>query len=417
MQAEIISIGDELLIGQTINTNAAWMGERLNQSGFRVHRCSVIPDQREEILSAMDEALRRSDLVLITGGLGPTKDDITKKTLCEYFDTDLVEDEPSLARITAFFESRGLKMLDVNRGQAEVPRGCTVIPNMRGTANGMWFDRNGRVLVSMPGVPFEMKAMMEESVLPRAMAFFDRPPIVHRTVLTHGVGESFLADMISSWEDSLAAEQIHLAYLPSPGLVKLRMSSYCDDSKEVVLERMKRKEQELHKIIGEVVFGYDDDTLASVAGKMLISRDLTLCVAESCTGGFLSHLITSVPGSSEFFAGGVIAYTYSIKDHQLGVSGELLETEGAVNEATALQMAEGARQRLQTSYAISTTGIAGPGGGTDENPVGTIWIGIAGPKGSFAKKFKFGKSRERNILMASQSGLDLLRKEILTIPV
>lgn len=417
MQAEIISIGDELLIGQTINTNAAWMGERLNQVGFRVHRCSVIPDQREEILSAIDEAFRRSDLVLITGGLGPTKDDITKKTLCEYFETDLVVDEPSLIRISAFFESRGLKMLEVNRGQAEVPRSCTVIPNMRGTANGMWFDRNGHVLVSMPGVPFEMKAMMEELVLPKAMSFFDRPPIVHRTILTHGVGESFLADMISDWEDSLAAEHIHLAYLPSPGLVKLRMSSYCADSKDVVLERMKRKELELHSIIGEVVFGYDDETLASVVGKLLMSRDLTLCVAESCTGGFLSHLITSVPGSSEYFAGGVIAYTYSIKDHQLGVSGELLETEGAVNEATALQMAEGARQRLQTSYAISTTGIAGPGGGTDENPVGTIWIGIAGPKGSFAKKFKFGKSRERNILMASQSGLDLLRKEILTIPV
>ncbi len=417
MQAEILNIGDELLIGQTINTNASWLGERLNQNGMRVHRTVVIPDQRELILAALDEALRRSDFVLMTGGLGPTKDDITKKTLCEYFNTDLVIDEESLRRVEQFFSSRGLQMLEVNRLQAEVPRACTVVPNLRGTANGMWFERDGKVVVSMPGVPHEMHAMMDEVIIPKALAFFKRPPIVHRTVLTCGVGESFLADRIAAWEDSLASDHIHLAYLPSPGLVKLRMSSYSDDPRELVIERISRKEKELMALIGENVFGYDNDTLGSVVGALLIQRGATLCAAESCTGGYLSHLVTSVPGASEYFAGGVVAYSYSIKDHQLGVSGELLATEGAVNEETALQMARGARERLNTTYAISTTGIAGPSGGTEENPVGTVWIGIAGPNRAIARKFRFGRSRERSILMASQAGLDLLRKEILEIPV
>ncbi|MFN8775724.1 MAG: competence/damage-inducible protein A [Flavobacteriales bacterium] len=415
MQAEIINIGDELLIGQTVNTNASWLGERLNQHGFRVNRTVVVPDQREAILESLQESLERSHLVLITGGLGPTKDDITKKTLCEFFGTDLVIDEESLRRVESFFASRGMTMLNVNRLQAEVPRSCKVIPNLRGTANGMWFERDGKVVVSMPGVPHELHAMVDEAVIPRALAYFERPPIVHRTILTAGVGESYLADRIAAWEDSLGAEQIKLAYLPSPGLVKLRMSSYSGHSREEVVGRIARKEKELMALIGDIVFGFDQDTLGSVVGRLLSDRHATLCVAESCTGGYLSHLVTSVPGASEYFAGGVVAYTYSIKDHQLGVSGELLASEGAVNEETAIQMARGARERLQTTYAISTTGIAGPAGGTEENPVGTVWIGIAGPDRVFARQFRYGKSRERTILMASQAGLDLLRKEILGI--
>jgi len=417
MTAEILTIGDELLIGQTVNTNAAWLGEKLNQSGFRVGRTTVIADEREAILSALDDALNRASLVLVTGGLGPTKDDITKKTLCEFYQTDLVMHEETLERVEGFFRSRGLEMLDMNRHQAEMPRSCTIIPNYRGTANGMWFEKDGKVVVSMPGVPHEMQEMVEREILPRAMAFFERPPIYHRTILTCGMGESYLANAIAAWEESLAVDQIKLAYLPTPGIVKLRMSSYSGESYKEVQERIKKREEELHGIIGEIIFGYEQDTLAGVLGRLLIDRGQTLCVAESCTGGYLSHLITSVPGASDFFAGGVVAYTYSMKDHQLGVSGGMLASEGAVNETTALQMARGAKDRLQTTFAISTTGIAGPSGGTEDNPVGTVWVGIAGPDRAFAHKFRFGKSRERIILMSSIAGLDLLRKEILGIGV
>lgn len=415
MLAELITIGDELLIGQTINTNAAWIGEKLSQAGFRVNRTVVISDDREAILQALSESLGRASLVLITGGLGPTKDDITKKTLCEFFETDLIIHEESLRRVEAFFQSRGLQMLDMNRHQAEVPRSCKVIPNFRGTANGMWFEKEGKVVVSLPGVPHEMQEMMERDVLQLAMAHFERPPIYHRTILTSGIGESYLAEKISAWEESLETEQIKLAYLPSPGMVKLRLSSYSGASLEEVKQRIQRKEEELHAVLGDLIFGYGQETLAGVLGRLLVSRGQTLCVAESCTGGYLSHLITSEPGASEYFTGGVVAYTYSIKDHQLGVSGAMLASDGAVNEATALQMASGARERLQTTFAISTTGIAGPTGGTEENPVGTVWVGVAGPDGTFAHRFRFGKSRERIILMSSLAGLDLLRKEILKI--
>lgn len=413
MQAEIITIGDEILIGQTVDTNSAWLGENLNAMGIRVHRITSISDNKEEIIRSIDEATSRSEVIIITGGLGPTKDDITKKTLCEYFDSELVMDEKSLARVTEFFQHRGLPMLEVNRQQAMVPAACTVIHNMRGTANGMWFEKGNSVIVSMPGVPYEMMGMMEDEVLGKIASHFARPAIVHRTILTQGVGESFLADTIKDWENSLAEVDIKLAYLPSPGMVKLRMSAYGGADESVLKERIQKKEAELMDIIGDYVYGFGKDTLGSVLGKMLLDRKETLCVAESCTGGFLSHLLTSISGASDYFVGGVIAYTYSIKDHQLGVSMDLLQTAGAVNEETAVQMAEGARQRLNTTYAISTTGIAGPGGGTEENPVGTIWVAIATPTRTIAKKFQFGKSRERNILMASNSALNLLRKEIL----
>lgn len=413
MQAEIITIGDEILIGQTIDTNSAWLGEHLNAMGIRVHRVTSISDNKEEIIRSLDEACMRSQVVLVTGGLGPTKDDITKKTLCEYFQTELVLDETSLARVAEFFKGRGLPMLEVNRQQAMVPAACQIIHNMRGTANGMWFEKGQSIIVSMPGVPYEMIGMMEDEVLDKIAHHFQRPSIVHRTVLTQGVGESFLADVIQDWENSLDSENIKLAYLPSPGMVKLRMSAYGGGNEDALLEKIARKEKELLAIIGEHVFGFGKDTLASVVGKMLLDRKETLCVAESCTGGFLSHLLTSTAGASDYFVGGVIAYTYSIKDHQLGVSMELLQSTGAVNEETAIQMAEGARQRLNTTYAISTTGIAGPGGGTPDNPVGTIWIAVATPEQTIAKKFSFGKSRERNILVAANSALNLLRKEII----
>ncbi|MCC6600498.1 MAG: competence/damage-inducible protein A [Crocinitomicaceae bacterium] len=413
MQAEIITIGDELLIGQTIDTNSTWMGEQLNSIGIRVHRATSIADDRKEILNILHEALLRSELILVTGGLGPTKDDITKKTLCEFFETDLIMHQPSVERITALFKDKGLPILEMNLLQAEVPRSCKVLNNSRGTASGMWFEKNGKVLVFMPGVPYEMMGIMEEEVLPEVQSFFKRPEIVHHTILTQGVGETFLAEQIKDWEDSLSSEELKLAYLPSPGMVKLRLSAYGGGEKNALEEKIFRKKKELEGLIGEHIFGYDKETLASVVGKLLLERNATLCVAESCTGGFVSHLITCTPGSSDYFVGGVIAYTNSIKDHQLGVSSALLDSEGAVNDETARQMAAGARDRLNTSYAISTTGIAGPSGGTKENPVGTVWIGISGPNRTFAYRFQFGRNRERNILIASHTALNLLRKEII----
>jgi nicotinamide-nucleotide amidase len=415
MQAEIITIGDEILIGQTIDTNSAWMGERLNAIGIRVHRITSISDNVEEILSSLREASSRSQLILITGGLGPTKDDITKKTLCSYFETDLVEDPESLARIESFFKGRGLPMLEVNRQQALVPRNCTILHNMRGTANGMWFEKDGVVYVSMPGVPFEMKAIMEEQVLPKVQTFFKRPSIVHRTVLTQGVGESFLADTIKHWEDSLADEGIKLAYLPSPGSVKLRMSAYGGASEAELLERIKRKEKELLAIIGEHVYGFEKDSLSKVVGDLLRAGGYTVSVAESCTGGFLGHEITSVPGSTAYFQGGFISYIDKLKVEELGVSAELIEKETAISEEVAKAMAEGVRSKLGTTFGVSTTGWAGPDGGDEKNPVGTVYIAVSGPKGTSSKRLSLGKSRERNILMAAQGALNLLRKEILSI--
>jgi nicotinamide-nucleotide amidase len=413
MQAEIITIGDELLIGQVVDTNSAWLGQILNKNNIRIKRINSISDDAEEIKTMISDCLKRSELIIITGGLGPTKDDITKKTLAEYFNMGWRTDEKVMEQLESFFKSRGRTMLEVNKLQADLPDGCTTLFNEWGTAPGMWFDVDGKVIISVPGVPYEMIGMMEDEVLDKIAHHFQRPSIVHRTVLTQGVGESFLADVIQDWENSLDSENIKLAYLPSPGMVKLRMSAYGGGNEDALLEKIARKEKELLAIIGEHVFGFGKDTLASVVGKMLLDRKETLCVAESCTGGFLSHLLTSTAGASDYFVGGVIAYTYSIKDHQLGVSMELLQSTGAVNEETAIQMAEGARQRLNTTYAISTTGIAGPGGGTPDNPVGTIWIAVATPEQTIAKKFSFGKNRERNILVAANSALNLLRKEII----
>jgi nicotinamide-nucleotide amidase len=413
IQADIVSIGDELLIGQTVNTNAAWMGERLNAEGIRVHRITGISDQQSEILRALDECAARSSIVLITGGLGPTKDDVTKHTLCDYFQSHLELHTPTLERITEFFTSRGLPMLDVNRDQALMPHNAVVLENQRGTANGMWFERNGTVFVSMPGVPYEMVWLMEHEVMPRLLAYFRRPAIVHRTILTQGVGESFLAKKISEWETSLSEVSIALAYLPSPGQVKLRMSMYGVADEQEMRRRIQVKEKELHSLIGEHIFGYEKDTLSSVVGTLLAQRQQTLTIAESCTGGYLAHQVTSTPGASAYFNGSLITYAEERKSAILGVPAALIGEKGVVSEEVAIAMAAGARKLMNADYALSTTGIAGPDGGTEEVPVGTIWIGLDGPAGARAAKFRFGQNRERNIQMAAQSALNLLRKEIL----
>lgn len=413
MQAEIISIGDELLIGQTINTNAAWLGEELNKSGIRIHRATSIADDREEIIRALKEAGSRSNIVLITGGLGPTKDDITKKTLCDFFDSQLVLNDEALERITGFFKGRGLPMLDVNRDQALMPHNCTVIQNLRGTACGMWFEKEGVVYVSMPGVPYEMTAMMEEEILPKLLAFFERPEIHHHTILTLGVGESFLAKTIEDWENSLAEFGIKLAYLPSPGSVKLRMSSYGNLAGEDANRIFTRKTDELKKLIGEHIYGTGKETIQEVIGKLLLDKKQHVATAESCTGGKIAHLITSVPGSSGYFPGGLVSYSNEVKIKELGVNQSTIDDHTVVSQQVAEEMALGVREKFGTHWGVATTGVAGPDGGSEETPVGTVWIAISGRNSMISRKHNLGKSRERTIQVASQYALNLLRKEIL----
>lgn len=412
MRAEIISIGDELLIGQTINTNAGWMGEQLNSIGIDVIRVLTISDKKEDILNAIKEAENRSEIVLITGGLGPTKDDITKHTLCEYFGTRLVRNQQVLARIEAFFTQRGRTMLEVNRQQADLPESCTVLDNLLGTASGMWFDKNGKVVISLPGVPYEMKHLMEEQVIPKLKQTYALPFIVHRTILTQGIGESFLAERIAAWENELRKEDLSLAYLPSPGIVKLRITAKGENETKL-RERVQYFEQKLLPQIEDVHFGFEKDKLEEIVGKLLLERKATLATAESCTGGFIAHRITSVSGSSDYFLGSVISYANAVKISQLSVSESDLIHHGAVSEPVVIQMVKGVIEKMGCDYAISVSGVAGPNGGTEEKPVGMVWIAVGNKDRVYARKFYFEKDRDRNILRSSLSALMLLRKFLL----
>lgn len=409
--ATVLSIGDELLIGQTINTNAGWMGEQLSLIGIRAKRVLTIGDDRQEILDALSEA--RTDIVLITGGLGPTKDDITKHTLCSFFNTKLVRNAPIEAAIAAFFRSLGREPLEMNLAQADLPEACTVIPNDRGTASGMWFEREGRVFVSMPGVPYEMKAMMLNHILPALRRSFSPPSIVHRTVLTTGLGESHLAQRISTWEDSLGADDIKLAYLPSPGLVKLRLSTYANDDPADATTRVARKAEELYRSIPELIFGEGEEKLEQVVGRILKEQGATLSLAESCTGGYVSHLITSIPGSSAYYVGGVVSYANAVKMEELGIPADMLELNGAVSEPVVEQMATGVREALRTHWSIALSGVAGPDGGTAEKPVGTVWIAVAGPDGVRSARTFFPGSRDLVIKRSAVAALDMLRRRLL----
>jgi len=412
MLAEIITIGDEILIGQIVDTNSAWMGEQLNLAGIKVHQITSVSDNAEHIIKALDEAKSRVDLILITGGLGPTKDDITKHTLVKYFNTSLRFDEDVFQHVKNLFARFGREVTDINKKQAEVPETCTVIHNANGTAPGMWFEQDEKVFISMPGVPYEMKRMMLSEILPRLKQKFSLPAIVHRTILTQGVGESFLSEMIADWENSLAGKNIKLAYLPSPGMVRLRLSTSGGD--ESVLKRnVDDKIIELNKIIPQYIYGYEKDKLEEIAGKLLKEKKQTLSLAESCSGGLIAHLITSVPGSSAYFMGGVVSYSNESKTNQLGVKKETLEKHGAVSEETVTEMALGAKDKFNTNWAVATSGIAGPDGGSDEKPVGTVWIAIAGPNGIKTKKFQLGGDRERNIAVTAITALNMLRKELL----
>ncbi|NOX47088.1 MAG: competence/damage-inducible protein A [Chlorobi bacterium] len=410
MKAEIISIGDELLIGQVVNTNASWMAEQLNMAGIKVNCILAISDQKEQILETLRMASKRSDVLLLTGGLGPTKDDITKKTVCEFYGSKLVFDEDVFKDVKSIFGKRGFVVSEVNRMQAEVPDNCTPIHNKNGTAPGLWFEKDNTILVSMPGVPFEMKAMMEGFIIPELSERFELPSLLNKTVLTHGVGESSLAAIIEDWENGLPGN-IKLAYLPQPGIVRLRLSGTGKDKADLQ-SQIDKEVSKLHGLIPDLIFGYDRDTMEEVIGGLLGARKATLGTAESCTGGYIAHLITSVAGSSGYFEGSVVSYSNSVKEKTLEVSSKTLEEFGAVSEQVVLEMARGAKKRLNVDYAIAVSGIAGPSGGTDEKPVGTTWIAIATPEKTFAKRFRFGEHRGRNIRRAALAALNMLRLEL-----
>ncbi len=415
MNVEIINIGDELLIGQVINTNAAWMAEQLNLAGFRVYQVTVISDSRQHILHALAEAVQRAEIVLISGGIGPTKDDITKHTLCEYFNSRLVFNEDAYRDVEALFARRGYPVTELNRQQAELPENCTGIPNKLGTARGMWFEQDrpagGKtIFVSMPGVPFEMKAMLTGYVIPKLKQIYKTPFIFHKTILTQGVGESFLAAQIEAWENALPSN-IKLAYLPQPGVVRLRLSGEGLNKAALHLQ-ISSAVLKLQELIPDLIFGYDDETLEMIVGHHLKEKKATLATAESCTGGTIAQLITSVPGSSAYFKGSVVAYSNEIKEQILGVSAESLEKYGAVSKEVVKEMAISMQSRFNVDYAIATSGVSGPDGGTPEKPVGTVWIAIASPGEVVAMHYLFGDSRERNIRRTALQALNLLRKKL-----
>lgn len=423
VKAEIISIGDEILIGQITNTNAQWMAQQLNLIGISVTRLTTVGDNRPDMLQSISEAASRSNIILITGGLGPTSDDITKPVLCEFFNTKLVFSPEIFEEVKRMFSSRNIPMPDSNRGQAEVPENCTPIKNKNGTAPGMWFEasppaplpqeRGAQIFVSLPGVPYEMKAMMEEFVIPELKKRYQKTFIVHKTVHTQGIGESTLAEKIKDWENSLASEEIKLAYLPAPGQVKLRLS-ITGTNQQKIEKAVDEKIKALRNIIPDAIFaieeyGKEPETLEKTIGEILRAKKKTLAVAESCTGGYIGHLITSISGSSDYFNGGIIAYSNEIKMNVLKVDPEMLEKQGAVSKEVAEQMSDGVRKRLKADFGIATTGIAGPTGGTDEKPVGTVWISVASADKVISEKFNFGNNRERNIRRASLSALNMLR--------
>lgn len=408
--AELLTIGDELLYGQILDTNSQWMSTALSDAGIKVVRKTTVGDVASEILSAFAEAEARVDILLITGGLGPTNDDLTKPCLAEYFECSVAIHEEALAEVTAFFISRGRELTEINRQQAALPVCCQKITNALGTAPGMWFERKGKVFMSMPGVPHEMKRMMTDLVIPKLMKTFATPVIHHKVIRTIGIGESFLADKIRDWEDNLPPH-VKLAYLPSLGEVRLRLTSM-GNSSEVLSAEAEELTNKLRTRVGQFIYGYGEDPIEVVVGRTLSERGLTIAVAESCTGGYLSHLITSVPGSSAYFMGSMIPYSYDIKMRELGVKPETLEKFGAVSEETITEMANLVRSRFNTSIGVATSGIAGPGGATPEKPVGTVWIAYSDRSKTVTRKLQLSPDRTLNIRMASVAVLNLIRQNI-----
>jgi nicotinamide-nucleotide amidase len=409
MLAEIITIGDEILIGQVVDTNSAFIAQRLNAIGIHVKQISSVSDDKQHILDALAEAHQRADIILITGGLGPTKDDITKKTLAEYFGVGLIENKDALQNVENIFRRlRGISetLLDVNRQQALVPENCEVVLNTNGTAPGMWFNYRGKIYMSMPGVPHEMMYMMQESVIPKLKATFNLPFIIHKTILTVGEGESYLAEKIADIENSLPS-QLKLAYLPKLGQVRLRLSGYGED--EVSLKNeIDLFAGRIVERVGRSVVAEEDIALEKAILNYMTEKELTLSTAESCTGGYIAHLITQHAGSSKVFFGGAVSYSYELKESILGVKNETLWQYGAVSQETVTEMVQGALLNFKSDYAIAVTGIAGPDGGTPEKPVGTVWIGVANAQKTMTKKFQFGNKRLQNIERTAIAALNML---------
>lgn len=397
MKATIINIGDELLIGQVVNTNASFMSQRLIAAGIDVCGTYVIGDVAEDIDCYLRHCLQRSDVVLITGGLGPTKDDITKKTLCDFFGSELYENEEALNNVKRIFAARGYELTPINRQQAWVPRCCTMINNVLGTAPCMWFEHEGKVVVSMAGVPFEMQGLMDTEIVPRLQKHFRTDQIVNKNILVQGIGESFLSDLIEEWELSLP-KSIRLAYLPQSGMVKLRLTARGGhDQRQLIDQQIADAVERLYPIAGQYIVGEDMETLPELVACTMKRHGLKLATAESCTGGSLAQQLTAMAGASEYYVGGVVSYCNEVKECALGVRHETLEAHTAVSEETVREMAAGARQRLGADYAVATTGVAGPGGGTAETPVGTVWIAVASKERTMAKLLHFGDRRAQTI--------------------
>lgn len=411
MKATVITIGDEILIGQIVDTNTVSIARQLNNVGIRIAEKLSIGDDKQSIVEALERAVRNSNVVIITGGLGPTKDDITKHTLAQYFGSKLVYNEVEGEHVRGLLVRRGIPFTELNRGQAMLPECCTVLHNAHGTAPGMWFDTpEGGVVVSLPGVPFEMEHLMQDVVIPMLKERFELQSIVHRTLITRGIPESILAERISEWEDALP-EYLHLAYLPSPNIVRLRLSAYGVDG-EVAEGEISRQFELLRSIIGDNIVGFEGATIEQLVHEIMTAKALKLAVAESCTGGTIASKFTAMPGASSYFMAGVVSYSNEAKRDILGVSMDDIITYGAVSEQVACQMAEGVRRVAGADYAIATTGIAGPGGGSEAKPVGTVWIAVATPSKTFALMRNSGTDRGQIISRASAYAIEMLYQEL-----
>jgi nicotinamide-nucleotide amidase len=404
MQAELITIGDEILIGQIVDTNSAWIAEKLHNIGIKVCQIRSISDTKEAIVNALDTS--NSDLLIITGGLGPTNDDLTKKVLADYFNTPLELNEEVLRWVKTLLVGRGVVVNDLNVEQAMLPRGAKILENKNGTAAGMWFKQKNKNVISLPGVPYEMKGIMEAEVLPILSENQDRV-IVHKTIMTVGLPESMLAMKIKEWEENLP-EFIKLAYLPRPGIVRLRLTA-SGNNKALIEENIEKAIKGLLKIIPDEVYGFDEMPLEKAVADILLEKKATVSTAESCTGGQISALLTSISGSSDYFQGTVVSYSNAIKNGELNVPMSIIEEKGAVSQEVVRFMAESVKKKMGTDYSIAVSGIAGPTGGTEEKPVGTTWIAVSGPKDTVTKLFNFGEHRGRNVTRASLSALNLLR--------
>ncbi|MEY2918606.1 MAG: hypothetical protein RIS73_2320 [Bacteroidota bacterium] len=411
IKATIITIGDELLIGQVIDTNSAWMAQELNKAGIPVVRRVAVGDVWDDIWNALDEESKYAQIILITGGLGPTSDDITKPLLCKYFGGKLIVDDGAKQNVVNIFTKLNRPIIERNLLQAEVPDVCTVIQNKRGTAPGMLFNKDGKIFVSMPGVPHEMKGMMEDFVIPKLSKQFELPFIAHRTLLTAGVGESFLAELIKDFETALPSS-IKLAYLPNYGMVRLRLSTVGFNKTQIEHE-IEQQFNQLQILVKKYLVTNIDEPMEKVLGKLLLQKNKTMCTAESCTGGYIAHLLTSIPGSSAFYDGSVVSYSYGAKEDLLNVNHQSLLSKGAVSEEVVTEMAKGALQNIKADYVIAVSGIMGPDGGLPEKPVGTAWVAIGSTQKIITQKLFFRFDRARNIQLTATTALNLLRQFIL----